>query len=283
MYVRTKFNFFSILRIILTFQIKQWSDAQNPRHALDDEDIETPLVPEISVKIHELLETSPRLIIIVPLLMKVILDTVKNKQIAGKIEVSYPQLATETEQKEEYDEDEQLYSALSNEATARKYQLPSIQIYNLSAEEPVFGIVVPHLTNPIAEKVLAQELARIGGKNTQWKLLAPCVLNNGTSLCRLDVGSELGEVPKLEPPHFVTGISAAVVSELAHQQQLHNVSVLVLNAEGHPGFEKVDADSIMDAAELVASTFTPDKTSYIKTLSQNVRRINSAATSGMYI
>lgn len=228
-------------------------------------------------------EISPDLIVILPLLMKVILDTVKNKKIAGEIEVSYPQLATETEQKEEYDEDEQLYSALSSEATARKYLLPSIQIYSLSAEGPVLGIVVPHLTNPIAEKKLAQEITQIGGKNTQWKLLAPCVLNNGTSLCRLDVGSEYSEVPKLEPPHFVTGISAAVVSELAHQQRFANVSVLVLNAEGHPGFEKVDADSIMDAAELVASTFTPDRAGYIKSLSQNVRRINSAATSGMYI
>lgn len=217
--------------------------------------------------------------------MKVILDSAGPKQIHAHIRVEYPQLKTETDHEDEYDEDEQLYTAVRVEANARKYQSPEIPVYLLQPELPVLAVVVPHLTNPIAEKLVAAEVAQLAPETSSWHILAPCVLNNGTSLSRLDVGEEFAQVPKLQPPHFITGIGAAVVSELAKKGGDKNLGVLVLNAEGHPGYEKVDADSIMDAAEvigegLVGKSAKPD---YIKKLSQNVRKINSASTSGMYI
>lgn len=217
--------------------------------------------------------------------MRVILDSVSKKDVAGSIKVEYPHLSTESDQNEEYDEDEQLYSALNREANSRKYHAADIPIYVMGPEGAGLALVVPHFTNPIAEKLVAAEIAKLAPRRSNWIVLAPCVLNNGTSLCRLDLGTQFDHVPRLQPPHFITGIGGAVVSELAKLNGLEHCNVLVLNAEGHPGYEKIDADSIMDAVEVIGTNLVGKlvKSDYIKKMSQSVRKINSAATSGMYI
>lgn len=212
--------------------------------------------------------------------MKIVLDSVE-KAVCGSISVEYPQLANEEENNEDYDEDEQLYSAVTRAAGSKTYQSAEIPVYKLGTL--ALAVVVPHFTNPIVEKLIGGQLAKLPVDNANWIVLAPCVLNNGVSLCRLDTGTLFSIVPKVQPPHFITGIGAAVVSELASQSKLEKCNTLILNAEGHPGYEKVDADSLMDAAEVVGDYLVKSKTDYLKKLSQSVRKINSGATSGMYI
>lgn len=246
---------------------------------LDDDDAPTPLIPTVSSDLAIL--SNIETVVVIPLSMKIILDSV-DKTVSGSIKVEYPQLTNEEESNEDYDEDTQLYSAVSREANSKLYQTADIAIYKLNAR-PALAVVVPHFTNPIVEKVVAAQLVKLPVENAHWIILAPCVLNNGVSLCRLDAGNLFTFVPKVQPPHFITGIGAAVVSELAGHSKVGECNTLILNAEGHPGYEKVDADSLMEAAEVAGEYLVKSKTDYIKKLSHSVRKINSSATSGMYI
>lgn len=215
-------------------------------------------------------------VVVVPKNMAVVIEHVPNKKTAGKIEITYPQLKDLKEKEDEYDEEEQLYSAVTQQA--KKYK--TLEIPVVSSGSNLF-VVVPHFYNPIVDTFVAREIAQFGAK--AWVVLAPSMLNYRCTLCRLDVSSKFEHVPQLQPPHFITGIGAALVSALGQEEKLESAGVLVLNAEGHLGFEKVDADSIMDAAEVVCGAWVEDKQNYLKKLSLTVRKINSSATSGLYV
>lgn len=243
------------------------------------------MVPEVTTS----LTTSdlPETIVIVPKNIGVVLELVPNKKVVGHIAVEYPQLK-DIVPNEEYDEDSQLYSAVNLEALGRKFKAEQIPIYSFGGSGSGFAIIVPHFMNPIAENKVASEIIKLGTTITSWIALAPSPLNNGTSLCRLDIALSVDafkQVPTIKPPHYTTGIVAAVTSRLFQTRQLGNANVLVLNAEGHLGFEKVDADLVMDAAELIGGYLVgkQGKASYIKQLSAHVRKINSGLTLGMYL
>ncbi|KAM3125660.1 hypothetical protein CJJ07_003703 [Candidozyma auris] len=265
---------------------KPWSDVPHPRHELDDEPESPPLVPEVETQLTA--SILPETIVVVPRNIGVIVEMVTEKKVAGHISVSYPQLH-EMVPSEEYDEDAQLYSAVNLEALQRRFKDERIPIFALDETGNGFAVVVPHFINPIAENKVAREIIKLGTHITSWVALAPSPLNNGTSICKLDTNSSADQsfekIPQMKPPHYVTGIVAGMTSCLFQKRQLGNASVLVLNAEGHSGFEKVDADSVMDAADLVAKYLVREqnKKSYIKQLSARVRKINSGITSGMYL
>ncbi|QWU90332.1 hypothetical protein CA3LBN_004693 [Candidozyma haemuli] len=264
---------------------KPWAETPNPRHTFDDEPDSPPLVPEVTTSLNT--SDLPETIVIVPKNIGVVLELVPNKNVVGHIAVEYPQLK-DIVPNEEYDEDSQLYSAVNFEALGRKFKAEQIPIYSFGENGSGFAIIIPHFMNPIAENKVASEIIKLGTTITSWIALAPSPLNNGTSLCRLDIASSVDafkQVPTIKPPHYTTGIVAAVTSRLFQTRQLGNANVLVLNAEGHSGFEKVDADSVMDAAELIGGYLVgkQGKASYIKQLSAHVRKINSGLTSGMYL
>lgn len=258
---------------------------QTPRHTLQDEDenTEPPLIPQ--VKSNFTIPKPVEEVFVLPKSVAVILECVA-KETVGSVTVTYPQLELERESPEEFDEDEQLYTAVNKEALQRKYQSADIPVYQFGKNGSILGVVVPHFVNSIAEKLVAKEIALWATGSAMWFAVAPCQLNNGHSLCKLDLNKDVfPAVPQLQPPHFITGIGAAVISALAKDDKLANASALVLNAEGQPGFEKVDADSIMDAAEALGRYLVgkATKDGYLKKLSQTVRKINSTATSGMYV
>lgn len=233
-------------------------------------------------------EIIPRSAVIVPQTIAVFVQQAP-KSIIGNISVQYPQIASEQDtspNEEDYDDDEQLYTAVDTQALLRKYPSNNIPIYLIEGTNTV-AIVVPHFTNIITEKLIAKKITLIGDIKTQWLTLSPCQINNSLSICRLDLSSELfQDVPLLEPPHFVTGITAAVLAELSRRRPGGaGVGALVLNSEGQPGFEKIDADSLMDAAEQGASILVGEKNSreYLKSLSLSIRKVNSVVTPGMYI
>lgn len=206
--------------------------------------------------------------------MKIMVEMADKTEV-GHFSVEYPQLS-QMEPEEEYDEDEQLYKAVNTDALKRKYEERQIGIFRLKSG--VFAIAVPRLANTIAETAVAAQVARFA-PSARWIVLAPLQMNNGTTVALMLTPAELPNwevFPKLAPPHFVTGPAAAVISQLRGQ----SVSALVLNAEGHPGLEKVDGDAVMDAAHVTQLLFGAD---YVSRLSRAVRAANSRVTSGMYL
>ncbi|OBA16947.1 hypothetical protein METBIDRAFT_48160, partial [Metschnikowia bicuspidata var. bicuspidata NRRL YB-4993] len=267
-------------------QIKQWAESQAARHVLDDEDEfqQEPLIPQIEASI-DFLQPFEH-VLVVPSTMAVIIQTLPKTPV-GNISVRYLQLDSSLPD-EEFDDDEQLYAAANMDVSRRKYPDTDISLYAVSdaGNKPALAILVPHFSNAITEKLVAKKIAALVPDAKAWFAFAPCQLNNGVSISKLDTFSGLFPgVPLLQPPHFITGISAAVVSALANQGKQDKVSVLVLNSEGHPGFEKVDADAIMDAAtEAFGETLPPASSAeFLKKLSGVVRKVNSASTSGMYL
>ena len=92
----------------------------------------------------------------------------------------------------------------------------------------------------------------------------------------------LSQVPVLRPPHSITGITAAVVSQL-NLIGATNVITLVLNSEGHLGYEKSDNDSIVHTAYVLGDIIPIDKEQYVKNLSARVRKFNGYSNLGIYI
>lgn len=209
------------------------------------------------------------------------------KSAIGNITVTYSKLdAQENDAEDEFDEDEQLYSAVNSQAFLRKYSSTEIPVFEIE-DLHTLALIIPHFPNIIVEKLVAKKIISLARPHTFWLTLAPCQINSNLSVCRIDQSSTLcTEAPQLQPPHFITGICAAIVSELSKNGvDTANVATLVLNSEGQPGFEKIDADALMDAASQGASILVGEKAKpgFLSTLSLSVRKINSSLTSGMYI
>lgn len=224
--------------------------------------------------------------LIVPHTLSLIQEQLPNKAIAGEITIDYLNLTKDlsTEEQEEYDEDEQLYAALENKALKNKFKKEKIPIY---LSNGVLSIVVPHFTNTITYNVLARQLVQHLGPLKSWILLAPSNLNNNQTISKLLLESDtsssvLSQVPVLRPPHSITGATASILSQL-HLSGATNVTTLILNSEGHLGFEKSDNDAIMDTAFVLGDIIATSKQEYVKRISSKVRKFNGYSNLGIYI
>lgn len=210
--------------------------------------------------------------------------------ILGSVTLSYPLIADEdAEEDEDYDEDQQLYSAMTNKSLRLRYKKEVLPIK--LHEKGSASIVVPHITNTVAYNMLARKLTETLKPAKGWIALAPCTINNNQTLNRLLAASAqlkltpaFDLIPPLRPPHFISGISAAVTAEI-NRSELRNAICLVLNSEGQPGFEKLETDAIVDAAYVLADILVGDaeKESYLSAVSKAVRKFNGYSNSGMYI
>lgn len=229
--------------------------------------------------------------IIIPHNIDVISNSLPVVGRVGSIIVDYPDVKDvkiEEEVEDDYDEDEQLYAAAMHLSLNKKYstiEIPIIENYDLN-----LSVTVPHFSNVIVNNLVAQQIVKAFSCKVkgQWITLAPCNLNNYQSINKLVLGDysqseALSMVPDLKPPHFLTGIVASVISQLKFTTN-SRILGLVLNADGQPGFEKIDADSIVDAAYILSETvFALDKENIIKKISSLVRKFNSVSNSGMFI
>lgn len=212
-----------------------------------------------------------------------------SKATIGTITVTYPQIETHqepTSTENDFDEDEQLYTAVDSQVLLRKYPTAEIPI-QLIENTPTVVVIVPRFFNIIAERLMAKKIVLLLSAQSQVLTLSPCQINNNLTISRLDLsGQWFQDVPLLQPPHVITGISAALISELSKISfDFARGGALVLNSEGQPGFERIDADALMDAAEQTASFIvgSNNKDQFLKQLSLSVRKVNSAVTSGMYL
>lgn len=213
----------------------------------------------------------------------------------GSVSVVLPDVETPTPTKDdsdsEYDEDEQLYKAINHKKS--KDQSTHIPILQLTSS--TLCVITPNFQNVIINNLVARKLvSEFQGKvSKSWITLSPCSLNNGQTLNKLDVFNdgirELPEsynfVPYLKPPHFITGIGASFNSVLNITENSKFVS-LVLNADGQPGYEKLDNDSIVDAAYVLVDFLIKDQSAKEKVLgniSKSVRKFTSYSGGGMYL
>lgn len=230
-----------------------------------------------------------KVIVVAPTNMAVLLQLSESKTV-GTIDISYPQLqipvakTADNDEEDDYDEDEQLYSAIVDKTLSSKYPSQTIDIKLYSGG--VIGVVVPHFTNTIVTNLLARQLVKklSALKAEYWVVLSPCGLDTltVTKLEILQPSTEkiVDEIPVLKPPHFVTGIGGAVISELNSQQV--KALGLVLNSEGQSGYEKIDIQSLIDASSILGKLLGQGE-KYLKGVSLAVRKFNGYSNSGMYI
>ncbi|KAI5955397.1 hypothetical protein KGF57_003723 [Candida theae] len=268
--------------------IKPITETRNPRHTLDDDDSNAKPNPIPDIKI-TLIEDSIKYdyALIVPQTVSLVQDQLPNNNSVGKIAIDYSSsikdISSEQEQ-EEYDEDEQLYAALQNEALKDKFKTEHIPIY---LSNGVLSIVAPHFTNTIVYNLLARKLVQQLHPSISWILLAPSNLNNNQSINKLLLKTDaslslLSQVPILRPPHSITGITAAITSQL-DVANTENAITLVLNSEGPLGFEKSDNDAIIDTAYVLSEIIGINKEEYVKSISSKVRKFNGYSNLGIYI
>ena len=246
-----------LLRILTQF--KPWNELPAPRHFLDDESDETPLIPEVFVDFdgehvaHALL---------VPAAVSILAQKAPGSTV-GKISIKYH--ASVPNAPEDYDEDEQLYAAMSHSHNQDKYK--SIEIPIIGGESWV-SVTVPPSENPIAYNVLARAIVEhIPAKSCI--TIAPGSFY-GHTIAKLESQkhASASEVPELQPPHFVTGIAAAV------NRCTSDVLCLVVNAEGQSGYERVDADALADVSYVIGSAMNFGA-EYSKNVAKAVRRSES--------
>ncbi|EMG49279.1 hypothetical protein G210_0015 [Candida maltosa Xu316] len=274
--------------------IKPITETKTPRHTLDDDDYDDNqphYKPEISIKLTKEVTTPPhpKNILVLPSTISIIQDQLKLPTI-GTVSIKYPELYESIDKSNdlEYDEDEQLYVALKNQNLKTKY--PELEI-PIVGNDNVVGITIPHFYNVITYNLVSKKIIEFFDSTKNWIVLAPCGLNNNQSVNKLlgkgnakdDVS--LNQVPDLKPPHAITGISAALVSQLNLRKGDYNIVCLVLNSEGQPGFEKSDNDSIVDTSYLLGDLLKlPHKEDYLNEISKQVRKFNGAFSNlAMYI
>lgn len=216
---------------------------------------------------------------VVPANIKVIIDCIDKQQV-GSIEVKYNLPVPQAPDDDEYDDDEQLYAAITKTLND-KFTSATIPLFQ---HKNTLLVSVPHQTNTIAMNILGKALVR-ELKVENWITLSPCPLNNGQTINKLSTTShydsipEYKMIPSVTPPHFITGVAGKITLELAHSNKL---CTLILNAEGQPGYEKLDTDSLVDSSHIIAKILDLDD-KYLKAVSLLVRKFNSYSNSGMYI
>ena len=247
------------------------------------------VVPEVEITWAENLGKEPDYVVVAPTSLGVLINLFASKAV-GSIRISSKAQETEeaSDNDDDYDEDTQLYKSMNKSVLFKSVEFP---ILHLDTKVSVLAILVPYFLNSIAYNVLARALRDDLRVSHSWITLSPSSLNNGQSLNRLDGGDVSNrklpknstksyfQVPKLEPPHSVTGIAAALNSVLYPD----NVFVsLILNSDGQIGFERTDSDSIVDAAYVLSELVLADN-DYTKTVSKAIRKFNSTNNAGMYL
>lgn len=196
--------------------------------------------------------------LIIPTSLKILGDFDK-KQVA-EIVIKYKNV--EEVDVKDYDEDEQLYNAMK----LVKYPNYNIPIYKFNGN---FVIIIPHISNTIVINKLSEVLVNLDIKS--WITLAPSNIPQSLN----QVGILDFKLPHMKPPHFITGISASINSNLYKKGK--KFVGLILRGEGQPGFEIIDGDAMVDVAYVLESHYHIDLVKHVST------KVRKFTYSGMYI
>lgn len=197
-----------------------------------------------------------------------------------------------------YLEDEQLYSAVAPNEAFKPFAIDVIRIAELQTN----AIVVPNLTgsHPITNNQLSKHIVQFW-QPKEILLISPCTLNYNESIGKL---SNFASIPKssisssdeaqfndsifeqisnLRPPHFISGITALIMSA-ATLNGIRAVN-LILDSEGAASFERINNDSVIAATKVISEVFQLNESKRELFTENIVKRsnLNSYVTSGMYI
>lgn len=203
--------------------------------------------------------------VLVPSLASILAKKVQGSPV-GTLSVKYS--ISESVGDGEYNDDEQLYAAMTSSYSKERYRNHELSILGAEGAGLWVFMNIPPSDNPITYNLIAQALVRNISAKT-WITVAPGSFY-GHTICKLESQAHPGteEIPQLRPPHFVTGIAAAI------NRQASDVLCLVVNAEGQPGYERIDVDALVDASYVIGSILHLGN-SYTKAVSKAVRRSES--------
>ena len=265
-----------------------------PRHTLDDEIEEAPPspIPTISIQLNQDVK-SIEYIIISPNTLKVLVESLPHGKRVGLVTIDYPQfqeMQTNDEKDDEYDEDEQLYSAVMKKSMIDKYG--KLEIAIMQHGDSYLSINIPYFPNIIVNNILTSRLIEeLNDKvSTAWITLSPALISSNETINKLEIDNEMkmpdiySEIPSLSPPHFITGIGASFSSQISLLRKPKLMSI-ILRSEGQSGFEKIDTDSFVDACFILSELLvnSTERQNYSKRVSLAVRKVNGYANSGMFI
>ncbi|CAN3365013.1 hypothetical protein DICA1_F30724 [Diutina catenulata] len=232
-------------------------EHRGPRHVLDEDPHIDNSVPVFSGG--DVLASSDKPVLVVPTTLRTLTEVLAGKTV-DTIALEYSPIKPSTTEDGEYDEDEQLYHAILTKAQS-PVKIPVVD------HGKFLSITVPTLKNPIEYSVIGRWAFSL--KDTNFVCVSPCSLT-GTTVAYL--GEPIPDVPQMQPPSSVTGIAAAI------SQHITNARILAVNAEGQPGFERVDPDALVDAGYLLPRIL-PLGEAYPSKVATAVRKV----TDSMYI
>lgn len=223
--------------------------------------------------------------LICPSTLSSLIDSITERKKVGTISIKYPDVE-DAEEEEEYNEEEQLYSSMKKKTLQEVYPSEDIPLYVFDNS---LCILVPPFRNVITNNIVASELVNTFSKKIvkAWVTTSPFPINSQQTISILQEG-ELDQelkicenLPLLNPPDYITGISGSIASRISQLSSPKLVS-LVLKGEGPFGFEKVDIDALSDAGVVLTNIMAPTKRdNYSKMLSTIIRK--SYASSRIYI
>ncbi|CAN3375853.1 hypothetical protein DIRU0_E16094 [Diutina rugosa] len=233
------------------------------RHELDER-VNDPIEPTVVINISGTLTAKPLLVI--PSTVKILAEIDKAQPI-GNIEIVYPTPESKTsknndgdEEEEDYDEDAQLYKAMAARASApTKISILEHATY--------LSIVISPLANPVEYNLIAQKIADTF-TTTKVICVTPCAMDHTVAW----LGTPVKGLRQLVPPASITGIGAALAS------RVKNITILAVNGEGPPAFERVLPDAVVDVSHYLQS-LVPIDADYPKKVSTAIRKI----TDSMYL
>lgn len=225
-----------------------------------------------------------------PEVLKIIVENYGAHEVAGHIKIFYPKIESDAADVEEiYDEDEQLYAAAKHTSLKEKYKSQNIPIlHNFGS---FYSIIVPNFSSIIVNNILGAKLKeRLDDKiQKTWITISVSDFLSDSNVLRMQniIAPKMPDVftsiQLLEPPNFITGIAASLTSYVSSCSKNAIVGI-VLKGEGHMGFEKIEPDSILDAAYRLSELLPEEqKESYLAKICLSVRKLNGYTSSGMYI
>lgn len=241
-------------------------------------------MPSVEIR----LDQEPKLydfFLICPTTLSILLESIPEREKVGTISIKYPDIV-DAEEEDDYNEEEQLYSAMNKKTLQEVYPNEDIPLY---AFDNSLCTLVPPFRNVITNNVVATELVNTFSKKVAktWITTSPFPINSKQTINILQEGEldqELEicmDLPLLNPPNYITGISGSIASRVS-QLSTPKLASLVLNGEGPFGFEKVDTEALNDAGVVLTNIIAPTKRNmYSKTLSTIIRK--SYANSRIYI
>lgn len=242
---------------------KPWDAiGAQPRHILNDVplSLKSHSLPIIKIIADENIEGT---LLVLPYTLKSVFEALikESSEIeVGKIEI-WSSYTNGYDIDEEFVEEEQLYKIKDNEEEIEDTSRLTSTIQIMKASDNFYVLYVDNYQNEqiINYNLIAKEIIKTF-KSLKLLSFTPGNLPFQSSVCKLnnDISDDL-PFEELVPPFYITGISGSILSQEKVLNKKNSATVLILQSEGVPGFEKVDLESIREVSFWLKKKFQLSK------------------------